>query len=87
MEIIKVQLSREEIFYRVSDVLMEELQVGRKEITLESSLVNDLGITSIDRYKILMEIENEFNTAFNDEEIQTADIVKDIVDLISNKLN
>ena len=87
MGTVKVQLSREEIFNRLSDVLVEGLGVKKEEIQLESSLIDDLGADSMDRYEILMKIEDEFKTAFDDEEIQNADKIKDIIDSIFNKLN
>ena len=50
-------------FERVQKILAEQLELDADEITMDSSLVEDLGIDSLDFVDIVMSLEDEFDTA------------------------
>lgn len=54
------QVSREEVFVGVRDVLVDTLGVGFNEVKEESYLVVDLGAESIDTIDILFRLEERF---------------------------
>jgi len=54
-------LSRDEIFNRVKDVLVEALGVDDDEVTLTSTLSGDLGAESIDYLDIVFRLERDFS--------------------------
>jgi acyl carrier protein len=59
---------------RVVDIVAEQLGVGKDQITLETSFVNDLGADSLDTVELVMELEEEFDINIPDdaaEKIQT----------------
>lgn len=49
------------VFDRVRNVLVQALNVEEDEVTLSSSLYNDLGAESIDMLDITFRLEREFN--------------------------
>jgi acyl carrier protein len=70
---------------RIKIRLAEKFQKSASGITLESRLIQDLGLDSLDTFELLFELENEFNI-----EIPTADAmafvkVQDVVAYIQEK--
>ena len=55
-----------------------------KEVTLESNL-KDLGLDSLDVVELLMDLEEEFDVEFENEEMVSLKTVKDVVETIDNK--
>lgn len=53
--------SRDEIFAKVQETLVEALGVDDDEVTLESTLSGDLGAESIDYLDILFRLEKSFD--------------------------
>jgi acyl carrier protein len=82
----KEKISPEEIFERVSRLLVEVLGVKKEEIKPESSIDNDLNADNSLRYEILLGIEQEFDRAFEDEKFEKIQTVQDLVNLIQEKL-
>ena len=55
-----------------------------KEVTLESNL-KDLGLDSLDVVELLMDLEEEFDVEFENEEMVSLKTVKDVVETIDKK--
>ncbi len=53
-------MTRDEIFPKVRDVLVDALAVDEEEVTPEASLINDLGAESIDFLDIVFKLEQAF---------------------------
>ena len=73
-------------FEKVQKILAEQLELDADEITLDSSLVEDLGIDSLDFVDIVMSLEDEFDTEFPEEDMTDIKTVGDIVKYIDDKL-
>ncbi len=71
------------MFDKVKDILVEELQVNESDITLESELVNDLGINSLELADLIMVCEEKFDIEIKDDEIRKFLTVGDIVNYLS----
>ncbi|HPO93348.1 MAG TPA: acyl carrier protein [Phycisphaerales bacterium] len=54
-------MTRDEIFGKVRDVLVDALAVDEEEVTPNASLVGDLGAESIDFLDIVFQLEKSFN--------------------------
>ena len=62
--------SREEVFERVKEVLVEQLGVDESEITEEASFQEDLDADSLDLVELIMAFEDEYGVEIPDEDAQ-----------------
>lgn len=69
---------------RVKDILAKKL--GIDELTLESSLIKDLGIDSLDYIELIMAIEEEFHIKISNEYAESIFSIKDIVFYVNSLL-
>lgn len=74
------------IFDKVRDILAEQLDIDKDLITLESSIVDDLGADSLDIVDLVMSLEDEFDTEIPDETVENIKTVGDIVHYIEENL-
>ena len=64
---------------KFADLLVEELQIDRKDITLDAELSNDLGINSIELADLVMLCEDKFGIVIEDDDIRGFTTVGDVV--------
>ena len=67
------------MFEKFADLLVDELQIDRDDITMEAELSNDLGINSIELADLVMLCEEKFGIEINDEDIRKFTTVGDVV--------
>ena len=75
------------MFEDVKRLLAKQLRKDESEITLESSIIKDLGADSLDILQILMTLEEEYDVTIPDEELQKFETVKDVVDYMEKLKN
>ncbi len=68
-------MTRDEIFEKVQQALVEALSVEPDEVTSEATLFNDLGAESIDFLDIIFRLEKAFNVKISQDELTPSDIV------------
>ncbi len=71
-----------EVFNKVKEIIVEELNVDADKVTLEASLKDDLGADSIDAVQIIMDLEDAFNIEIDTDNAEAISTVKNIVDYI-----
>lgn len=81
-------MTKEEIFATVKEIIYRNTDgISRdEEIELNSHLVNDLNIDSLDRVNITLAAEREFNIKIEDAIVEDIETVEEIVDMIADKL-
>ena len=67
------------MFEKLADLLVEELQIDRKDITMEAELSNDLGINSIELADLVMLCEDKFGIEIKDDNIHEFVTIGDVV--------
>ena len=67
------------MYEKFVELLVEELQIDRNDITLDADLSNDLGINSIELADLVMLCEDKFGIEINDEDIRKFSTVGDVV--------
>ena len=72
------------ILEKIKDIMEEELGKDRNEITLESDIIKDLGLDSLDIVTLIMAVEDEYGFTADDDEIVNLKTVGDVVKYIEN---
>lgn len=74
------------LFEKVRDIIAEELGESDVEnITMETSLMDDLDADSLDAVEIIMALEDEFEIEVPDEEAEDFETIGEIVEYIENE--
>jgi acyl carrier protein len=72
---------------KVKQVIAEKLQIDAAQVTLEASIVEDLGADSLEQADILFSLEDEFGiTADDTDEAESLTTVGDIVKYLEKKV-
>ena len=71
--------TEKEISEKVIAVLADKGKVEKDQINLDSSLVDDLGMDSLDAVEMVFEFEEQYGIQIPDEAIQGFKFVRDIV--------
>lgn len=69
----------DEMYEQFVNLLVDELQIDKDEITMEAELSNDLGINSIELADLVMLCEDRFGIEINDDDIRGFTTVGDVV--------
>lgn len=73
-----------DIFDRVKEIIVDQLDVEEEEVTMEASFRDDLEADSLDVVELVMELEDEFDLEIADEEAEQIVTVGDAVEHIEN---
>jgi acyl carrier protein len=67
---------------KIRDILVEYVEVPREQITLETGLLTDLGLSSLDVVNIVVAFEDEFDIEIPDRKLAELVTVEDVVKLL-----
>ncbi|MBR3145465.1 MAG: acyl carrier protein [Clostridia bacterium] len=74
------------VFEKLKDILAEQLEADKDNITLETDIAGELGADSLDVVELAMSVEEEFNVIIPDEEIENLKTVGDVVEFIQSNM-
>ena len=83
---VKCNLEVFEMFEKTVEVLKEYVDPDT-EITMDSALIDDLGLTSIDVISVVAAFEDEYGFEIPDREINAFRTVKDVVDYLEKTVS
>ena len=63
-------MSMENVADKVKQIIIDQLGVEEKEVTMEASFIDDLGADSLDTVELVMAFEEEFDLEILDEEAE-----------------
>ncbi len=69
-------------FDKVKDIIVEQLGVDEKDVTMEASFIDDLGADSLDIVELIMALEEAFDLEIPDKEAEKIQSVGDAVEYI-----
>jgi acyl carrier protein len=71
---------------QAQDILMEELDVNREQLTPESRIEEDLGADSLTMVQIVMKMEDVFKVVLSYEVVEKAVTVEKLYETLANQL-
>ena len=77
----------EDVESKVIEIVSEQMNVDKSEITRETSFVNDLNADSLDTVELVMEFEDEFELSIPDEVAEKIQTVGQAIDYIQENAN
>lgn len=79
-------MSSEEIFDKISAIIVDQLGVAESAITMEASFIDDLGADSLDIVELIMALEEEFDLEIPDSDAEKVVTVGDVVEYIKDNV-
>ena len=74
------------IFDKIKKAIAEQTGIDENSITLEATFREDLNIDSIDLVELIMQLEEEYDIEFDDDQAESLKTVGDVVNYISNNM-
>lgn len=70
-------------FEKMCEIIAEVMNVNPNELTMDTTFVDDLGADSLDIFKISMGMEEVFDMEFDENALDRAETIGDVVALIN----
>ncbi len=77
-------MSKEEIFIKIRDILADNFEVDKEKITDETNFTSDLDADSIDLVEFILQLEDEFGAEISDEDAEKLKTVGDAVNYVAD---
>lgn len=77
-------MSEEEIFNQIKDMIADNFDVDKDEITEDTNFMNDLDADSIDLVEFILQLEDEFGAEIPDDEAEKIKTIGDAVSYIKS---
>ena len=76
------------MFEQIKAIVAEQLSADPEKITLETSIIDDLGADSLDIVELVMALEEKYGVEIPDEDAEKINTIGDIVNYVeSHKSN
>ena len=75
-----------DVLEKIIDILCDQLDLDREQVTEDSEIIDDLGADSLDIVDLVMTLEEEFDTEISDEVIEGMKTVGDVVNYVEEHL-
>jgi len=75
-------MDKEEILYKVEDVIVDLLAIDRALIKPETKLFEDLDFDSIDAIELILQLEEKYDEKISADKLKSARTIQDVVDCL-----
>ncbi len=72
------------MFEQIKAIIAEQLSADPEKITLQTSIIEDLGADSLDVVELVMALEEKFGVEIPDEDAEKINTVGDIVSYVES---
>lgn len=72
------------MFEKVREIICDKLGIDPDEITMSTSLKDDLDVDSLTLFELVMAFEEEFNIEIDDEQSENIDTVGNVVSYLES---
>lgn len=79
-------MSKEEIFEKLRNIIINQLDIEKEKITMEATLLDDLSADSLDVVELIMNIEEEFEIEISESDSERIVTIGDIVEYIQEQI-
>ncbi len=76
-----------DVFERVKQIVIDQLDVEEEKIVPEASFIDDLGADSLDTVELVMKFEEEFGVEIPDDIAEKITTIKDAIDHIKEHVD
>lgn len=76
----------ENIQERVTQIVVEQLDVKPEDVVDDAHFENDLGADSLDSVELVMAVEEEFGIEISDADAERMKKVKDVIDYLQARI-
>jgi acyl carrier protein len=81
-----IAMQKSEVIERVNTLLTEELEIDPETIRPDASLIDDLGIDSLDFVDIAVLVESNFGFSIKAEDLINVNTISEFYDFIETKV-
>ncbi|ONI43050.1 acyl carrier protein [Candidatus Epulonipiscium fishelsonii] len=75
------------ILDRVKDIISEQLNISKTELSADTSFIDDLNADSLDVFQIIIALEEEFSIEVDNKDVEKITTIEDIAILIKKVKN
>ena len=75
-------MDKEEILYKVEDVVVDLLAIDRAIIKPATKLYEDLDFDSIDAIELILQLEEKYDEKISADKLKSARTIQDVVDCL-----
>ena len=74
-------------FEKVRELLSKQFEISEDQITMDTSIIDDLGADSLDVVKLIMSLEEEFNIVISEEAAAGITTVREVVEFLEKNVD
>jgi acyl carrier protein len=71
---------------RITDIVVQHMNITREEVVPEASFVDDLGADSLDIVELVMAMEEEFDIEISDEDAEKIQTIGDAIAYLKERV-
>ena len=79
-------ISKDDIFDKIKEVLVEEFEVAPDDVTLEANLFTDLELDSLDAIDLMVTLDKELDIEINTETMQDMRTIEDVCTFVATAM-